>query len=193
MKPSNATWRAYSSTSAFPTSPTWDGMFINFTSILFWHRLQHNCLHLYTREWVWCAIFLDSIALIELKLSVRIRHISGSRITSAMCRSAVNRALSSAVKTPAGLGIHAHPFDEQQNPHNPQSKSHPYKKSTTHHIRTSQSIARGALPMNTHRRVAQPTESSNKISEVPVCKYFRQWWYATKNTQAIIRCRSDQI
>jgi hypothetical protein len=32
---------------------------------------------------------------------VRIRHLSGGRITSPMCRS----ALSSAVKTPAGLGI----------------------------------------------------------------------------------------
>jgi hypothetical protein len=67
------------------------------------------------------------------------------RITSAMCRSSVNRALSSAVKHQLDLGsyaqIHPHSFDEQQSPHNPQSKSY--------HIRTSQSITRGAPLMNT--------------------------------------------
>jgi hypothetical protein len=42
------------------------------------------------------------------------------------------------------------------------------------------------------QRVAQSIESSNKIYEVQVCKSFRQWWYATKNTQAIIRCKSNQ-
>jgi hypothetical protein len=36
---------------------------------------------------------------------MRIIHLAGGRITSAICRSAVNRALSSAVKTPAGLRI----------------------------------------------------------------------------------------
>jgi hypothetical protein len=52
---------------------------------------------------------------------------SGGCITSAMCRSAGNRALSSAVKIPAGsyVKIHPHPFDEQQSPQNRQSKSHP--------------------------------------------------------------------
>jgi hypothetical protein len=61
MEPSNAACRARSSTSSFPTSPTWDGIHINFTSIPFWHRLQHNCLHWYTRGWVWCAILIDNI------------------------------------------------------------------------------------------------------------------------------------
>jgi hypothetical protein len=69
------------------------------------------------------------------------------RITSVMCRSGVNRALSSAVKT-------------YQSPHNPQSKSHPFKKCTTHHTRTSQSIARGAPSMITsppeHWQVSSP-------------------------------------
>jgi hypothetical protein len=65
---------------------------------------------------------------------------------------------------PAGsyVQIHPHSLDEQQSPHNPQSKSHPYKKCTTHH--------------------------TNKISEVQVCESFRQWWYANNNTQAITRC-----
>jgi hypothetical protein len=109
----------------------WDGIHISFTSIPVSHRLQHNCLNSYTRGWVWCAIFPDNIAVIELRISVRKRHLSGGR-------SAVNRALSSYVQ------IHPHPFDEQQNPYNPQSKSHPYEKCTTrHHTRTSQSIARG--------------------------------------------------
>jgi hypothetical protein len=54
-------------------------------------------------------------------------------ITLAMCRSAVNRVLSSGLKTPAGLRgsyvkVHPHLFDGQQSLHNPQSKSHPYKK-----------------------------------------------------------------
>jgi hypothetical protein len=52
-----------------------------------------------------CNVPIDNIALIELRLSVRIRHLFGGRITSAMCDRAVNRALSSTVKTPAGLRI----------------------------------------------------------------------------------------
>jgi hypothetical protein len=101
---------------------------------------------------------------------VRIRHLSEGRITSAMCRSAVNRALSSAVKHQPDLGsyaqTHPHPSDEQQSPHNPQSKSHPYKKCTTHHTQTSQSIARGAPLMNTsppeHWQVSSLICSSTK-------------------------------
>jgi hypothetical protein len=82
-----------------------------------------------------------------------------------MCRSTVNRALSSVVKTPAGLRILCpNPptpiFHEQQSPHNPQSKSHPYKKCTTHHTQTSQSMARGLPLMNTsapeHLQVSSP-------------------------------------
>jgi hypothetical protein len=42
------------------------------------------------------------------------------------------------------------------------------------------------------QRVAQSIESSNKVSEAQVCESFRQWWYATKNTQTIIRCTSHQ-
>jgi hypothetical protein len=61
-----------------------------------------HSLHSYTREWVWCTIFLDRIALIKPTLSVIIRHLSGGCMTSAMCRRAVKRALSSTVKTPAG-------------------------------------------------------------------------------------------
>jgi hypothetical protein len=50
--PSNAAFHARSSNSSFPTSPTWDGIQIKFTSIRFWHRLHHNCLHSYTSGWV---------------------------------------------------------------------------------------------------------------------------------------------
>jgi hypothetical protein len=42
------------------------------------------------------------------------------------------------------------------------------------------------------QRVAQSIETSNSVSEVQVCESFRQRWYATKNNQAIIRCRFQQ-
>jgi hypothetical protein len=42
MVPSNAACCARTSTSSFPTSPRWNRIYINFTSISFWHRLQHN-------------------------------------------------------------------------------------------------------------------------------------------------------
>jgi hypothetical protein len=29
------------------------------------------------------------------------------------------------------------------------------------------------------QRVIQSTESSNMVSEVQVCEFFHQWWYAT--------------
>jgi hypothetical protein len=139
MEPSNAACRALSS-----TGPTWDGVHINITSIPFWHRFQNNCLHSYTRGWVWWANFLDNIALIELMLP--------GHLTSAMCRRAEWGALSSIVKTPAGLWsyvqINPHIFEVQQSPHIPQSKSHPYKKCTMVHTKTSESIAREAPPMN---------------------------------------------
>jgi hypothetical protein len=82
VEPSNGAYHVRSPTSSFPTTLTWDGIHLNFTSIPFWHRLKHNCLHSYTRGWVWFAIFLDNIDLIEHRLSVRIRHLSGGRNVS---------------------------------------------------------------------------------------------------------------
>jgi hypothetical protein len=126
------------------------------------------------------------------------KHLSGGRITSAMCRSAVNRALSSAIKTPAGLRILCPnpppPIWWTAKPAKLSIKSHPYKKCTTHYTRTSQSTARWVLPMNTsppeHWQASFPcayllkglqgvlvahaawrvrTESSHKISKYPFC------------------------
>jgi hypothetical protein len=91
---------------------------------------------------------------------VRIRHLSGGRIISVMCRSAVNISLSSAVKTPAGIGI----------------------------LCSDPCSAPPALSLSFKGR----PKSSKKASEIQVCESFRQWWYATKNTQAIIRCKTHQ-
>jgi hypothetical protein len=42
----------------------------------------------------------------------------------------------------------------------------------------------GSKPLS--QMVAQSIESSNNVSDVQVCDSFRKWWYATKNTHAII-------
>jgi hypothetical protein len=82
----------------------WDGIHINFTSNKSLIRSKHNCFHSYNSGWwVRHEILLDSIALIELKLSFRIKHFSGGCVTSLMTRKAINKALSLSEKTPAGL------------------------------------------------------------------------------------------
>jgi hypothetical protein len=100
------------------------------------------------------------IALIELRLFVRIRHLSGGYITSTMCHSEQSTQLFSKNISRTYVKIRPHSCDEQQSPHNPQSKSHPYKECTTHHIRKSQSITRVTPLMNTsppkHCQVSYP-------------------------------------
>jgi hypothetical protein len=61
---------------------------------------QHFYLHSYTNEWVCSEIFRDSIALIELILSVKIKYLPSASFS--IWSIAMRIAASSAVKTLAG-------------------------------------------------------------------------------------------
>jgi hypothetical protein len=60
---------------SFPATPTCAGTHMKLTSRPFRASCQHFCLHSYTNGWVCSEIFCDSIALIELILSFKIKSL----------------------------------------------------------------------------------------------------------------------
>jgi hypothetical protein len=71
---------------SFPAFPTCAGTYMKLTSRPLRASCQHFCLHSYTNGWVCSEIFRDSIALIELILSVKIKYLPSASFSIAIHR-----------------------------------------------------------------------------------------------------------
>jgi hypothetical protein len=85
---------------SFPAIPTCAGIHMKLASRPLRVSFQHFCLHSYTNGWVCSEIFRDSIVLIELILSVKIKYIPSASFSIWFI--AMRIAASSAVKTLTG-------------------------------------------------------------------------------------------